>query len=85
MVHELAAIHNAQRYDAVVAGYATEIILLFVGGLSLIRGLPGIAQLLRSMSWQRVPGVMLGAGVAGYQTQATAGHMSANVQQAVFA
>lgn len=28
---------------------------------------------------------MLGAGVAGYQTQATAGHMGANVQQAVFA
>jgi uncharacterized protein DUF3592 len=68
-----------------VAGNVTGIILLFLGGFFLIRGLPGVMQLLRARSWQRVPGTMLGSGSAGYRTQATAGRMSANVQRAVFA
>ena len=68
-----------------MAGYVTEIILLFVGGFFVIRGLPGVVELLRSLSWQRVPGIMLGSGVAGYHTAAGDGHGRAYVQQAVFA
>jgi uncharacterized membrane protein HdeD (DUF308 family) len=68
-----------------VAGNVTGIILLFLGAFFVIRGLPGVVQLLRARTWQRVRGTMLGSGVAGYQTQATGGHMGANVQRAVFA
>lgn len=68
-----------------MAGYVTEIILLFLGGVLLVRGLPGVAQLIRAQDWQQVPGRILGAGVARYQTQAGAGHMSANMQRAAFA
>jgi hypothetical protein len=68
-----------------MAGNVTGIILLFLGGFFLVRGLPGVMTLLRARSWQRVPGKMLGAGTAGYQTQATGGRMGANVQRAVFA
>jgi hypothetical protein len=68
-----------------VAGNVTGIILVFLGGFFLIRGLPGVMQLLRARSWQRVPGKMLGSGSAGYRTQATGGHMGANVRRAVFA
>lgn len=67
-----------------MAGSVTGIILLFLGGFFLIRGLPGVAQLLRARSWQRVPGTMLGSGTAGYRTQATAGHQRAYVERAVF-
>jgi uncharacterized membrane protein HdeD (DUF308 family) len=68
-----------------VAGSVTGILLLFLGGFFLIRGLPGVMQLIPARSWQRVPGTMLGAGSAAYRTQATSGHMGANVQRAVFA
>ena len=68
-----------------MAGNVTGIILLFLGGFFVIRGLPGVLQVVRALSWRRVPGVMLGSGVAGYQTQATGGHMGANAQRAVFA
>jgi hypothetical protein len=72
-------------YDPAVAGNVTGIILLFLGGFFLIRGLPGAVQMLRSRSWQRVQGTMLGSGTAVYRTQATGGHMGADVQRAVFA
>jgi len=72
-------------YDPAVAGNVKGIILPFLGGFFLIRGLPGVMQLLRSRSWQRVSGTMLGSESAGYRTQATAGHMGANVQRTVFA
>jgi hypothetical protein len=72
-------------YDPAVAGNVTEIALLFLGGFFLFRGLPGVMQLLRARSWQRVQGTMLGSGTAGYRTQATGGHMGANVRRAVFA
>ncbi len=68
-----------------MAGNVTGIILLFLGGFFLIRGLPGVMQLLRARSWRRVRGTMLGSGSAGYRTHATGGHMGANVQRAVFA
>lgn len=68
-----------------MAGNVTGIILLFLGGFFLIRGVPGVMELLRARSWQRVPGTMLASGSAGYRTQATGGHMGANVQRAVFA
>jgi Protein of unknown function (DUF3592) len=68
-----------------VAGNTTGIILLFLGGFLIVRGLPGVVELLRARTWQRVPGTVLGSGVAGYQTQATGGHMGANVQRAVLA
>jgi hypothetical protein len=68
-----------------VAGNVTGIILLFLGGFLLFRGLPGVLQVLRARSWQRVPGTMLGSGTAGYRTRATGGHMGANVRRAVFA
>jgi Protein of unknown function (DUF3592) len=68
-----------------VAGNVTGIILLFLGGFLLFRGLPGVVELLGARSWRRVSGTMLGSGVAGYQTQATRGRMGANVQRAVFA
>lgn len=71
-------------YHPDVAGSVTGIILLFTGGFLLVRGLPGVAQLVRARTWRRVTGMMIGSGVAGYQTQATAGHMGANVQRAVF-
>jgi Protein of unknown function (DUF3592) len=67
-----------------VAGNVTGIILLFLGGFFLIRGLPGVMQLLRARSWQRVPGTMLASGSVGYRTQATSGRMGANVQRAAF-
>jgi hypothetical protein len=63
----------------------TGIILVFLGGFLLIRGLPGVVELLRARAWRRAPGTVLGSGVAGYQTQATGGHMGAHVQRAVFA
>jgi Protein of unknown function (DUF3592) len=68
-----------------MTGNVTGIILLFLGGFFLIRGQPGVMQLLRARSWQRVSGTMLGSGTAGYQTQATGGHMGANLRRAVFA
>ncbi|MDX1883250.1 DUF3592 domain-containing protein [Mycolicibacterium sp. 120270] len=68
-----------------MANYVTEIGLLIIGGFLLVRGLPGVLQLLGALSWQRVPGVMLASGVAGYQTQAGGGHVGANVQRSVFA
>ncbi|MGV0788371.1 DUF3592 domain-containing protein [Mycolicibacterium sp. XJ2] len=68
-----------------MANYVTEIGLLIIGTFLLFRGLPGVLQLLGALGWQRVPGVMLGAGVAGYQTQAGAGRMGANVQRSVVA
>ena len=67
-----------------MAGNVTGIILLFLGGFLLVRGSPGVAQLLRARTWERVRGTMLGSGVAGYQTQATGGRMGANVRRAVF-
>jgi hypothetical protein len=63
----------------------TGIILLFLGGFLLVRGLPGVVELVRARAWRRVPGTVLGSGVAGYQTQATGGHMGANVRRAVLA
>lgn len=68
-----------------MANYVTEIGLLIIGGFLLIRGLPGVLQLLGALGWQRVPGVMLGSGVAGYRTQAGGGHPGANVQRSVVA
>jgi hypothetical protein len=68
-----------------VGGNVTGIILLFLAVFFLFRGLPGVMQMLRARSWQRVAGTMLGSGTAGYRTQATGGHMGANVQRAVFA
>ena len=67
-----------------MAGNVTGITLLFLGGFLLVRGSPGVAQLLRARNWQRASGTMLASGVAGYQTQATGGHMGANVRRAVF-
>lgn len=68
-----------------VANYVTEIGLLIVGGFLLFRGLPGVLQLIGALGWQQIPGIMLGSGVAGYQTQAGGGHLGANVQRAVVA
>jgi Protein of unknown function (DUF3592) len=68
-----------------VADNVTGIILLFVGGFLLLRGLPGVVQVLGARDWERVSGTVLGSGVAGYQTQATGGHMGANVQRAAIA
>ena len=68
-----------------MAGNVTGIILLFLGGFFLIRGLPGVTQVLRARSWRRVRGTILGSGSVGYRTQATGGHMGANVQRAVLA
>lgn len=68
-----------------MANYVTEIGLLIIGLFLLFRGLPGVLQLLGAQGWQRVPGVMLGSGVAGYQTQAGGGHARANVQRSVVA
>ncbi|KUI22735.1 hypothetical protein AU193_10560 [Mycobacterium sp. GA-1285] len=68
-----------------MANYVTEIGLLIIGAFLLFRGLPGVVQLLGSLSWQRAPGVMLGSGVAGYQTQAGGGHAGANVKRSVVA
>ncbi|KUI15402.1 hypothetical protein AU191_06720 [Mycolicibacterium acapulense] len=68
-----------------MANYVTEIGLLIIGTFLLFRGLPGVAQLLGALDWQQVPGVMLGSGVAGYQTQPGAGHAGANVQRSVVA
>lgn len=68
-----------------MANYVTEIGLLIIGIFLLFRGLPGVLQLLGALGWQRVPGTMLGSGVAGYQTQAGAGRMGANVQRSVVA
>jgi hypothetical protein len=65
-----------------VANYVTEIILLFLAVFLLIGGLPGVMALIRASSWLRVPGQILGSGVAGYQTQAGAGHVGANMQRA---
>ncbi|OBB36540.1 DUF3592 domain-containing protein [Mycobacterium sp. 852002-51961_SCH5331710] len=66
-----------------MANYVTEIGLLIIGIFLLFRGLPGVLQLLGALGWQRVPGNMLGAGVAGYQTQAGGGRMGANVARSV--
>lgn len=68
-----------------MANYVTEIGLLIIGIFLLFRGLPGVLQLLGALGWQRASGIMLGSGVAGYQTQAGAGRMSANVQRSVVA
>ncbi|OBK80562.1 DUF3592 domain-containing protein [Mycobacterium sp. 1164985.4] len=66
-----------------MANYVTEIGLLIIGIFLLFRGLPGVLQLLGALGWQRVPGTMLGSGVAGYQTQAGGGRMGANVARSV--
>lgn len=63
----------------------TSIILLSLAVFLLIRGLPGVLALLRARAWHKVPGTVLGSGVTGYRTQATGGHMGANVQRAVLA
>lgn len=68
-----------------MANYVTEIGLLIIGIFLLFRGLPGVLQLLGALGWQRVPGTVLGSGVAGYQTQAGAGRMGANVARSVVA
>ncbi|OBB77100.1 DUF3592 domain-containing protein [Mycobacterium sp. 852014-52144_SCH5372336] len=68
-----------------MANYVTEIGLLIIGIFLLFRGLPGVLQLIGALGWQQVSGVMLGSGVAGYQTQAGAGRMGANVQRSVVA
>lgn len=68
-----------------MANYVTEIGLLIIGAFLLFRGLPGVTQLLGSLSWHRAPILMLGSGVAGYQTQAGGGHAGANVQRSVVA
>jgi Protein of unknown function (DUF3592) len=68
-----------------VAVNVTGIILLFLAGFLLFRGLPGVIELLGARGWQRVPGTVLGSGVAGYRIQATGGHMGARVERAVFA
>lgn len=63
----------------------TGIILLFLGGFLLLRGLPGVLEVLRARSWRKVPGTILGSGVAGYQTSPGGGHGRAPMQHAVFA
>ncbi len=68
-----------------MANYVTEIGLLIIGIFLLFRGLPGVLQLLGALGWQRVPGTMLGSGVAGYQTQAGGGRTGANVARSVVA
>lgn len=68
-----------------MANYVTEIGLLIIGVFLLSRGLPGVLQLVGALSWERVPSVMLGSGVAGYPTQAGGGRMGANVQRSVVA
>ncbi|MCV7278342.1 hypothetical protein H7J88_01615 [Mycolicibacterium flavescens] len=68
-----------------MADYVTEIGLLIIGAVLLFRGLPGVIQLIGALEWQRVPGTLLGSGVAGYQTQARGGHAGANVQRSVVA
>ncbi|WP_157897540.1 DUF3592 domain-containing protein [Mycolicibacterium rutilum] len=68
-----------------MANYVTEIGLLIIGTVLLFRGLPGVLQLIGALGWQRVPGTLLGSGVAGYQTQAGGGHAGANVQRSVVA
>lgn len=66
-----------------MANYVTEIGLLIIGAFLLFRGLPGVLQLIGALGWHQVPGIVLGSGVAGYQTQAGGGHLGANVDRAV--
>lgn len=68
-----------------MAGYVTEIILLFLVGFFAFRGLPGVIGLIRVGSWRRVSGSIIGAGVAGYQTQAGPGHLGAGMQRSAVA
>lgn len=66
-----------------MANYVTEVGLLIIGAFLVFRGLPGVQQLIGALGWRRVPGIMLGSGVASYRTQAGGGHAGATVERAV--
>ena len=66
-----------------VADSVTGIILLVLAGFLLVRGLPGVVQLLASRSWVQVPGTILGSGVQGFMTHAGGGEGRAPVQRSV--
>jgi hypothetical protein len=68
-----------------VASSVTGIILLFLGGFLLLRGLPGVLGLLRSLRWRPVTGTIVGSGVQGYLGQPGAGHGRASFQRAAVA
>lgn len=61
----------------------TAIILLVFGGILLLRGLPGVAELIASRGWRSVPGQITGSGVQSYMTHAGGGEGRAPVQSAV--
>src|SRR5262245_7644042 len=63
-------------------GFVTGFALIVLGGILLLRGLPGILQLVSALGWRRVPGRILAAGTAGYLGAPGAGHGRARFTRA---
>jgi hypothetical protein len=57
-----------------MASSVTGIILLVLAAFLLLRGTPGVIELLQSRGWREVPGTIVGSGVQTYMSQAGGGH-----------
>jgi uncharacterized protein DUF3592 len=57
-----------------MADSVTGIILLVLAGVLLVRGIPGVVELMASRGWREVPGTIVGSGVQSYRGQAGGGH-----------
>ena len=67
------------------AGSVTAIILFFLGSFFLLRGVPGVVQMLGARSWVEVPGTIAVSEVQGYTGRSGPLHGRSNFNQAMVA